>query len=201
MIPVVNVGEWTEVRVYRRKVTWFSWRTGSTQVWSCAFSLMLLTLCLLLPACVGDVWHVDSRFTPEEEQKIQAAADSWTAVGAPEQLLLFGQKVDVRDTGRRVVVRVDTRLMAQVSDAPLDTGKRGRYVRRPDAERIFLNIDTEPQYFQWVAAHEFGHALIGTVDGLTDEDGHLPQPGTLMYWYADAPVPTELDVRTWKAAR
>lgn len=33
MIPVVNVGEWTEVRVYAQTVTWFSWRTGSTRFW------------------------------------------------------------------------------------------------------------------------------------------------------------------------
>ncbi len=33
MMPVIDVSAWSEVRVYARKATWFSWRTGRTGLW------------------------------------------------------------------------------------------------------------------------------------------------------------------------
>lgn len=155
-------------------------------------SRALVLLCLLLPACVGDVWHVDSRFTRDEEQKIQAAVDSWTAVGATEQLLIFGEKVDVRDTGRRVVVRAGERVALETWEG-FARGKVAVRMLRPDSDRIIVAWERiRDDEFQAVMAHEFGHVL-----GIH----HLEDPDALMNETPGADSPTPVDVRALRLAR
>lgn len=198
MIPVISIGDAIEVRVYARTVTWFSWRTGATKLWP----MVVAMFCLLLPACMGDVWYVDSRFTPEEEQHIQAAADLWQDVGSGPIDFVWNQKVDVRDTGRRVIVRVNDRLAQEFCAEPIGTIPcEGMHRRTTNVEFIILNTDRDPTLFERVAAHELGHSLIGRVDGLTDEHGHLPEPGALMFHYSDAEHPTPEDVRAMRVSR
>jgi hypothetical protein len=122
-------------------------------------------LALALTSCLGGehVIHVDARFTAEERAGIQAAADSWAvrSVGAEPIDFVWGARVDVTDTGRRVLVRASSRTAAMVDDNARLAGTVAVTQMLPGAERILLLMDRigekDRASFQAIVAHELGH--------------------------------------------
>jgi hypothetical protein len=108
---------------------------------------------------MGGPIYVDDRFTPEEEREIQAAADVWSAAtnGKGSVDLVFGQRVDLRDTGRRVMVRAGARAAENAYDLFRDGDPGGRH-ESWDSEVIVIvpermvGID-----LKYVVIHELGH--------------------------------------------
>lgn len=141
----------------------------------------------LLSGCVGEAWYVDSRFTPEERLQIQAAADSWEAIGGAPQDFIWRQKVTGRETGQRVIVRAREREAMSLWDGFRDEEACycGVHLRTPGAESIILVPEwIRPEDFQMNAGHELGHAL-----GLK----HSESPDALMFHSARVPGPTDID--------
>jgi hypothetical protein len=126
-----------------------------------AASRVLAVVALAAPAigCVGGPIYVDERFTEEEEKEIQAAADVWAAAtnGRGAVDLVFGQRVDLNDTGRRVMVRAGGRAAENAFELFREGDPGGRH-ERWDAEVIVIvpermvGID-----MKYVVIHELGH--------------------------------------------
>lgn len=117
---------------------------------------LLVLLAALTVGCTGEIWYVDSRFTAAEEAQIQAAADAWTALGYPIDLA-FHSRVDLTDTGRRVIVRAGVRA-AENYDGFVQ-GKAGLYDPGTGYARIILVPERCGEFLRSVTAHEFGHSL------------------------------------------
>jgi hypothetical protein len=118
-----------------------------------------LVLALVTTGCLGSPIYVDQRFTPEEEESIRAAASTWSEAtnGKASVDLVFGQRVDLLDTGRRVMVRAGGRAAENIFPLYRDGDPGGRHLRW-DAEVIVIvpermdGID-----LQYVVTHELGH--------------------------------------------
>ena len=148
---------------------------------------LLFVSLFALSGCLGNTWYVDSRFTAEEQEKIQAAVDSWVEVGATPVDLVFGEKISSGETGRRVVIRAGEREACSWHEGFIGSEWTAVNHAGFNFQRIVINVDrVEPALFQRVVAHEFGHYYIGS--------DHLG-PGALMYRTADADYPTGEDVR------
>jgi Matrixin len=119
----------------------------------------VLALTAFATGCLGDPIYVDERFTEEEEQTIRAAADTWYEAtnGKATVEYIFGQRVDLRDTGRRVMVRADPRAAENAYERYREGDPGGRH-RSWDSEVIVLvpermdGID-----LKYVVIHELGH--------------------------------------------
>src|SRR5688572_15185680 len=115
------------------------------------FGLMLGLATVYLFACgcmpTGEVWYVDSRFTLEEEQQILAAHDQWVALGAEQQMFLFGQRVDANETGRRAIVKAGARAAAYAWEGFRPEGGDAAVMQRDDLNRVY-RIIMVPDYIE-----------------------------------------------------
>lgn len=105
--------------------------------------------------------YVDERFTPEEEQMIQDAAEVW-----PVQIdLVFGQRVTAYDTDRRTIVKTDLHVIRHVLNE-YDRECSGVTI---DHQHTLIAMDmTGPNHLVNVVAHELGHQLnVGHVEDTT----------------------------------
>lgn len=149
-----------------------------------SIALMIVTMGLL-SGCAGEVWYVDSRFSAEERDQIQAAADSWEAIGAKPQDFIWRAKVSEFEDGRNVITRTGARAAEQVWDGFRDPAYLGVTLARPLNTRIILVLERMAQgELQMQAAHEFGHAY-----GLH----HAESRRALMFPCPEVQGPTELD--------
>lgn len=108
-------------------------------------------------ATPGGPLYVDSRFSKEELAEVQAAADMWTAAGAPVDIVpgahttcLEGGRRELCRYGHRGAVGIDkTFLRGDVDATTLD----GRLI--VDMDRVAETGDS----LTAVVAHEMGHML------------------------------------------
>jgi hypothetical protein len=133
----------------------------------------ILLLCLLTSGCgMSPVWHVDERFSPEEQAQIQRGADTW-----PVPIdLLFNQRVSSFDTDRRVVVRVPDRHTLEVAS---ELARKNPIVKTVTIDETRILVLPEAYAPMWYrVAHEFGHGL-GIKEHVSDPDAimyHLSSP-------------------------
>lgn len=150
-------------------------------------ALVVLALALL-SGCGGKVFYVDSRFTAEEQQQIQAAADQWVVAGAEPIDFVWRQHVGVVSETENRVLRLHDRESQTIADFS-DPSRVAVTHHRPLSDTVVLNVERiyalDPAHFQRYAAHEFGH-----VHGL----GHTKNPGTLMFEAADSDELTPEDL-------
>lgn len=161
-----------------------AWYHGTCNNWSMK-SLVAVAALFLLAGCSGtsNVYYVDERFSPEEEQAISAANDMW-CVASRNALcmdLVFGAHVDVSETSRNAIVR---------------TGERGAQYRfRSWVERkstaafhhpagsfdssliVVFHERVALENLRVAVAHEMGHAF-----GIA---GHVDDPSAIMYGNLD----------------
>lgn len=127
--------------------------------WSRPTKAAVLALTAFATGCLGTPIYVDERFTPDEVQSIQAAADKWSVAthGKASVDFIFGQHVNLRDTGRRVMVRAGERAAENAFDL-FRKGDPGGHRESWDSEVIVIvpermdGID-----LQYVVTHELGH--------------------------------------------
>ena len=159
----------------------------------------LTTVALILSGlqqgCLGSsAYYVDSRFTAEEEAEIKAAAGMWSdATGEALNLdLIFGQRVDVVETKRNVIVKVGAR--AAFNRFPeVVSSTRPAFFHRGNALESSLVVviadQVDPALLRAAVAHEMGHSF-----GLQ----HVPEQSALMHenLFNDvAKCVTEVDLR------
>jgi hypothetical protein len=113
----------------------------------------------LATGCVGGPMYVDERFTPEEEESIRQAANSWSEAtnGVATVDLIFGQKVDIRDTGRRVMVRASGRAAANAFELFRDGDPGGRHESWDSEVIVLVPERMDGIDLKYVVTHELGH--------------------------------------------
>jgi hypothetical protein len=133
---------------------------------------------LVLQGCIGsETYYVDERFSAEEQQRIREAASMWEEAtgGSVHFDLVFGQRVDVADSDRKVIVKTSARAAfnrfpEMVSDTRVALYHEGSTFQASQivviAERVELDM------LRPTMAHEMGHAF-----GLR----HVPEAEALMY--------------------
>ena len=124
-----------------------------------ATKFALLALTAFATGCLGDVVYVDERFTDEEEQSIRAAADTWTLAtnGKATVDLIFGQKVDIREKGRRVMVRAGGRAAENTFELFRDGDPGGRHESWDSEVIVIVPERMEGIDLKYVVTHELGH--------------------------------------------
>ena len=160
---------------------------------------ILATLSLILSGlqqgCIGSkAYYVDARFTDEEEADISAAAGMWSEAtgGALNFDLIFGQRVDLVEVRRNVIVKVGAR--AAFNRFPeMASSTRPAFFRRGSALESSLVVviadQVDPALLRATVAHEMGHSF-----GLQ----HVPEESALMHenLYNDVTkCVTEVDLR------
>jgi len=124
-----------------------------------AAALAVVALTAFATGCLGAPIYVDERFTHEEEQSIRAAAGVWSTAtnGQASVDLIFGQRVDLRDTGRRVMVRAGERAAENAFELFREGDPGGRH-ESWDSEVIVIVPDRMDGIdLQYVVTHELGH--------------------------------------------
>jgi hypothetical protein len=143
---------------------------------------LILSAALLASGCsAGNVWYVDSRFSAEETQAIQAAADMWCDASRGQLCidLVFNARVDVNEVSRNAIVRAGDRAAQYRFPQWID-----RYPAPPAAFHhpggtldssmiVVLQEHVAPQHLRVAVAHEMGHSFgIGF---------HLTDPSAIMF--------------------
>jgi hypothetical protein len=147
------------LRSAKRATSWYANFSASRFLAAPGRMLAVLALTAFAVGCVGGPIYVDERFTPEEEREIQAAADVWASAtnGKGSVDLVFGQRVDLKDTGRRVMVRAGGRAAENAYQLFREGDPGGRH-ESWDSEVIvvvperMIGID-----LKYVVIHELGH--------------------------------------------
>jgi hypothetical protein len=124
-----------------------------------ATKLAVLALTALATGCLGSPIYVDARFTAEEEQTIQAAADVWSAAtdGKAAVDFIFGQRVDLRDTGRRVMVRAGGRAAENAYELFREGDPGGRHESWDSEVIVIVPERMDGIDMKYVVTHELGH--------------------------------------------
>jgi hypothetical protein len=124
-----------------------------------ATKLAALALTAFTTGCLGTPIYVDERFTPEEEQTIQDAADAWTAAtnGKATVEFIFGQRVDLRDTGRRVMVRAGGRAAENAFELFREGDPGGRHESWDSEVIVIVPERMDGIDLKYVVTHELGH--------------------------------------------
>jgi len=160
-----------------------------------AFATVSLIFSGLLQGCVGSsAYYVDKRFTAEEEADIRAAAGMWSEAtgGALHFDLVFGQRVDVIEVKRNVIVKVGAR--AAFNRFPeMESNTRPAFYHPGNALESSLLVviadQLDPALLRAAMAHEMGHSF-----GLQ----HVPAKSALMHenlYNEVTKCVTELDLR------
>lgn len=127
--------------------------------------VLVLAAVAALAGCGGNVFKVDARFTPEEERKIQTAADVWASVGAPSIDLVWRQHVTVFSTNN-TITRATGREAALRWDIFRDDRILGfTHAHTFDGTQIVYAMDRLVEdvpgaNLRATAIHEFGHVLL-----------------------------------------
>ncbi|HMJ56559.1 MAG TPA: matrixin family metalloprotease [Polyangiaceae bacterium] len=134
-----------------------------------ATKLAVIALTALATGCLGDPIYVDERFTPEEERTIQAAAGLWSTAtnGNATVDFIFGQRVDLRDTGRRVMVRAGERAAENAYELFRDGDPGGRHESWDSEVIVIVPERMDGIDLEYVVTHELGHHF--GVHHVTDE--------------------------------
>lgn len=126
--------------------------------------LAAITLSLLSGCTAGNVYYVDSRFSPEEERVIAEANDMW-CTASPNALcmdLVFGARVDVGETERKAIVRAGDRAVYSRFPDAIERGLTGAFfhpARALENDLIVVLFERlAPQHLLVAVAHEMGHA-------------------------------------------
>jgi len=124
-----------------------------------ATKLALLALTALATGCLGDVVYVDERFTDEEEASIRSSAETWTKAtnGKATVDFIFGQRVDIRDKGRRVMVRAGGRAAENTFDLFREGDPGGRHESWDSEVIVIVPERMDGIDLQYVVTHELGH--------------------------------------------
>jgi hypothetical protein len=130
------------------------------EAWCYKFTkLAVLALTAFATGCLGSPIYVDERFTAEEEQTIQAAADVWTKAtnGKATVEFIFGQRVDLRDTGRRVMVRAGGRAAENAFELFREGDPGGRHESWDSEVIVIVPERMDGIDMKYVVTHELGH--------------------------------------------
>jgi hypothetical protein len=121
--------------------------------------LAVLALSVFAGGCLGAPIYVDERFTPEEEKTIQAAADVWSAAtdGKASVDFIFRQRVDLRDTGRRVMVRAGGRAAENAYELFREGDPGGRHESWDSEVIVIVPERMDGIDMKYVVTHELGH--------------------------------------------
>lgn len=126
----------------------------------------ILAACALLVGCGGNVFKVDSRFTSEEETKIQAAADAWAAVGAEPIDFIWRARVNGIEA-ENVIMRSTAREVSYRYRKPAEDRGCIGYTHQNtfDGKQVYILMDriddTQPGVnFRATVTHELGHVLL-----------------------------------------
>jgi hypothetical protein len=124
-----------------------------------ATKLAVLALTAFATGCLGTPIYVDERFTAEEEQTIRAAADTWTAAtdGKAAVDFIFGQRVDLHDTGRRVMVRAGGRAAENAFELFREGDPGGRHESWDSEVIVIVPERMDGIDMKYVVIHELGH--------------------------------------------
>jgi hypothetical protein len=124
-----------------------------------ATKLALLALTAFATGCLGNVVYVDERFTDEEEASIRTSAETWTKAtnGKATVDFIFGQRVDIRDKGRRVMVRAGGRAAENTFDLFREGDPGGRHESWDSEVIVIVPERMDGIDFQYVVTHELGH--------------------------------------------
>ncbi|MET0593287.1 MAG: matrixin family metalloprotease [Polyangiaceae bacterium] len=103
--------------------------------------------------------YVDENFTPEEEESIRQAAGAWSNAtdGVATVDLIFGQKVDIRDKGRRVMVRSSARAAENTFELFRDGDPGGRHESWDSEVIVIVPERMDGIDLKYVVTHELGH--------------------------------------------
>ena len=147
------------LRSAKRRTAWHQRFDISHFLADAGRALALLALSAFGAGCIGGPIYVDDRFTPEEEKEIQAAADAWSAAtnGKASVDLIFGQRVDLRDTGRRVMVRAGERAAENAYDLFREGDPGGRHESWDSQVIVIVPERMVGIDMKYVVIHELGH--------------------------------------------
>jgi hypothetical protein len=135
-------------------------RAKSESAWfSQLAKLAVFALTAFATGCMGGPIYVDERFTEEEEQSIRAAAEAWSNAtnGAASVDFIFKQRVDLTDTGRRVMVRSGGRAAANAYELFRDGDPGGRHESWDSEVIVIVPERMDGIDLQYVVTHELGH--------------------------------------------
>lgn len=147
----------------------------------------LVIVLALLTGCAGPTIFVDSRFTSEEQQQIQAAGDEWNRAtsGHADIQLAFGFFARGDRSGKRVIVRRSGPAPASANGAVTDahTGfHKFLGVTLDEQMDVFVDqLAAEGTPLQTAVQHELGHS-VGIGVGYGDDGyGHTNERNAVMY--------------------
>lgn len=141
--------------------------------------LTALALSLLSGCTAGNVYYVDKRFTPEEEQAISVANDMWCTAShnALCMDLVFGARVDVNEVSRNAIVRAGDRAAQYRFPHWIEREATGAFHHPAgsfDSDLIVVLYErVAPENLRVAVAHEMGHVYTGP--------NHLSDPSAIMY--------------------
>ena len=143
-----------------------------------ALKLMLFATFALLQGCMGSkAYYVDERFSEQEQQFIRDASVMWerSTGGSVHFDLVFGQRVDINESDRNVIVKVTARAAfnkfpEMISDTRVALFHEGSTFQSSIIAIIGERVEGE--MLRPAIAHEMGHSF-----GM----GHVPEVQALMY--------------------